>query len=97
MAIGLREAHGWSEVQIDRYLSAILGAPQVIPASRARNPRALSQMARKKWWIHLKTEVKPPLHRLSSPLHLRRLLGGLGLVHDSAGSFARQHLLGECG
>jgi hypothetical protein len=23
MAIGLREAHGWSEVQIDRYLSAI--------------------------------------------------------------------------
>ena len=26
MAIGLREAHGWSEVQIDRYLSAIPGA-----------------------------------------------------------------------
>ena len=25
MAIGLREAHGWSEVQIDRYLSALPG------------------------------------------------------------------------
>ena len=37
MAIGLREAHGWSEVQIDRYLSAIPGAAQVIPPSSARN------------------------------------------------------------
>jgi hypothetical protein len=37
MAIGLREAHGWSEVQIDRYLSAIPGAAPVIPPSRARN------------------------------------------------------------
>ena len=26
MSIGLRQAHGWSEVQIDRYLSAIPGA-----------------------------------------------------------------------
>ena len=34
MAIGLREAHGWSEVQIDRYLSAIPGAAQVIRRSR---------------------------------------------------------------
>ena len=25
MAIGLHEAHGWSEVQIDRYLSALPG------------------------------------------------------------------------
>ena len=37
MAIGLREAHGWSEVQIDRYLSAIPGAAQVIRPSSARN------------------------------------------------------------
>jgi hypothetical protein len=29
MAIGLREAHGWSEVQIDRYLSALPGVVQV--------------------------------------------------------------------
>jgi hypothetical protein len=34
MAIGLRQAHGWSEVQIDRYLSAIPGAAQVIRRSR---------------------------------------------------------------
>jgi hypothetical protein len=34
MAIGLREAHGWSETQIDRYLSAIPGAAQVIWRSR---------------------------------------------------------------
>jgi hypothetical protein len=32
MAIGLREAHGWSEVQIDRYLSALPGVVQVRPA-----------------------------------------------------------------
>jgi hypothetical protein len=25
MTIGLREAHGWSEVQINRYLSALPG------------------------------------------------------------------------
>jgi hypothetical protein len=37
MAIGLRQAHGWSEVQIDRYLSAIPGAAQVIRRSGARN------------------------------------------------------------
>ena len=30
MATGLREAHGWSRVQIDRYLSALPGvAPQL--------------------------------------------------------------------
>jgi hypothetical protein len=34
MAIGLREAHGWSDVQIDRYLSAIPGGAQVIRPSR---------------------------------------------------------------
>jgi len=32
MAAGLREAHGWSEVQIRRYLSAL---PGVAPATRA--------------------------------------------------------------
>ena len=32
MATGLREAHGWSEVQINRYLSAL---PGVAPAIRA--------------------------------------------------------------
>ena len=32
MATGLREAHGWSEVQINRYLSAL---PGVAPATRA--------------------------------------------------------------
>jgi hypothetical protein len=37
MAIGLREAHGWSDVQIDRYLSAIPGAAQVIRRSRNAN------------------------------------------------------------
>jgi hypothetical protein len=34
MAIGLRQAHGWSEKRIDRYLSAIPGATQVIRRSR---------------------------------------------------------------
>ena len=34
MAIGLREAHGWSDPQIDRYLSAIPGAAQVTRPSR---------------------------------------------------------------
>jgi hypothetical protein len=34
MATGLREAHGWSEEQIDRYLSAIPGAAQMIRRSR---------------------------------------------------------------
>ncbi len=28
MAIGLHEAHGWSEVQINRYLSALPGVAQ---------------------------------------------------------------------
>jgi hypothetical protein len=28
MAIGLREAHGWSEVQINRYLAALPGVVQ---------------------------------------------------------------------
>jgi hypothetical protein len=32
MATGLREAHGWSQVQINRYLSAL---PGVAPATRA--------------------------------------------------------------
>ena len=35
MAIGLREAHGWSEVQIDRYLSALPGVVQARPAEVA--------------------------------------------------------------
>lgn len=34
MATGLREAYGWSEAQIDRYLSAIPGAGQVTRWSR---------------------------------------------------------------
>jgi hypothetical protein len=34
MAIGLRQAHGWSEKQIDRYLSAIPGAAPLIRRSR---------------------------------------------------------------
>ena len=35
MAMGLREAHRWSEVQIDRYLSAIPGAGAVMRQRRA--------------------------------------------------------------
>ena len=47
MAIGLREAHGWSEVQIDRYLSAIPGAPQVIRRSGDATSRAPLEAARR--------------------------------------------------
>jgi hypothetical protein len=46
MAIGLHEAHGWSEAQIDRYLSAIPGAAQVIRRSTDVTWRALLQAAR---------------------------------------------------
>jgi hypothetical protein len=42
MAVGLRQAHGWSDVQIDRYLSAIPGAAQVIRRSRATGGAAAS-------------------------------------------------------
>jgi hypothetical protein len=35
MAIGLREAHGWSEVQIDRYMSALPGVVQARPVEVA--------------------------------------------------------------
>jgi hypothetical protein len=37
MAIGLREAHGWSQVQIDRYLRAIPGRCANDPAELGRN------------------------------------------------------------
>jgi hypothetical protein len=48
MAIGLSQAHGWSEVQIDGYLSAIPGAARVIRRSRAPDSEGAVASGQKK-------------------------------------------------
>lgn len=48
MAIGLRQAHGWSEVQIDGYLSAIPGAARVIRRRRAPDSEGAVTSGQKK-------------------------------------------------